>query len=147
MNRAIKIRGWTMLVGLLLSAALVAAAVAMVGSLDPASIQINGESLTLTQLHAGHWLAAVGGVALALLVVLLVVPVAVLVPLLIAGLVVIGALLIALAAVAGAAALVFSPLIVLVGAVWLIWRLAGGTGTKSRTPADARPANAVGGQA
>jgi len=70
-----------------------------------------------------HWLAAVAALALAfsvaLLVLLVVVPVAVLVPLLIVALVMAGVLIV----VAGVAALAFSPLIVCVGVVWLIWRL------------------------
>ena len=126
MTRMVKILGWVLLAGLVLSALLVAGIVAAVGPLDPVFIQIDGEPLllgTLDSLGPLHWLAAVGGVTLALLIVLLVVPAAVLVPLLIAALVLVGALLVALLAVAGAAALVLSPLILLAGLVWLAVRL------------------------
>ena len=127
MNRAIKTLGWTLLVALALGIALVAAAVSFVGPLDPTLIQLDGEPLTLAQLHAGHWLVTVGAVMLALvitlLVVLLVVPVAVLVPLLITALALVGALIV----VAAVTALAFSPLIIVAVLVWLIWRLARGS--------------------
>ena len=137
MTRVFKTLGWTMLVGLLLAAVLVASIVAMVGPLDSTQIQINGEPLVLAHLGAAHWLAAVAGVALALLIVLLVVPFALLLPLAIDALVLIGELVVALGAVAGVAALVFSPLILLAGAVWLIWRLVRNDGPKNDAKADA----------
>ena len=69
----------------------------------------------------------VGAISLALivalLVVLVVVPIAVLVPLAIVAVALVGVLIV----VTGAAALVFSPLILAVGLVWLIWRLARGS--------------------
>jgi hypothetical protein len=83
----------------------------------------------------------VGAISLALivalLVVLVVVPIAVLVPLAIGALALVGVLIV----VAGAAALVFSPLILAVGLVWLIWRLARGT---SRRPASKAGATIAG---
>ena len=120
MKRAVKIAAWTLLIGVLLSAILGAVAVAAISALDPTLIEINGESFDLARLGAGHGLVAIGGLLLAGLIVLLVVPVAVLVPLLIVALVFGGVLL----AFAGVVTLVFSPLILLVGLGWLIWRLA-----------------------
>ena len=128
MSRVMKTLAWALLVALVLSAVLVATVVSAVGPLDQAVIQLDGGPLTLAQFNAGHWLVAVGAVTLALivalLVVLLVVPVAVLVPLVVAAIVLAGALLL----VTGIAALAFSPLIICGGLVWLIWRLARGTG-------------------
>jgi hypothetical protein len=81
------------------------------------TVWIDGQVLDLGHLHAGHWLLASAGVLIAMLVVLVVVPlvvlVATLVPLLGAGLVI--ALALALAAV------VLSPLILL---VWWLWKQA-----------------------
>ena len=132
MSRVIKTLGWTLLVALALSIALIAALVSAIGPLDPTVIQLNGEPLTLAQFHTGHWLVTLGAVMLALvvalLVLLLVVPVAVLVPLLVAALVLAGALLL----VAVIAALAFSPLILCAGLVWLIWRLARGHGRRAQ---------------
>ena len=119
MKPAIKFLGWVMLASLVLGVALVVTAVSVAGSIDPGSIQINGEPLSMTPLDAGEWLMAVGGVALALLIVALIVPLAVLVPLAIAAVALVGALL----AVAGVVAMLFSPLILLVVVVWLIVRL------------------------
>ena len=124
MSRVIKALGWTLLVGLLMSVALVAAVVSAIGPLDQAVFQLDDGPITLAQFHAGHWLVAIGAVMLALIValltVLLVVPVAVLVPLAVAALVLVGALIL----VAAIAALAFSPLLICVGLAWLIWRLA-----------------------
>jgi hypothetical protein len=119
MTRALKVFGWALALSLLLGAALVAAAAALAGSMQPLTIQINGEPLAVAQLGAGHWLLAVGGMALALLVVVLLLPLAVLLPLGLAAVVLSGALL----AVAGVAAIVCSPLILLVAVVWLTVRL------------------------
>jgi hypothetical protein len=119
MNRALKIVGWTFGISLLLGVALVAAAVALAGSMPQMSIQINGEPLVVAQLDAAQWLLAVGGVALALLIVALVVPLAVLLPLGIVAVVLLGVLL----ALAGVAAIVCSPLILLVAVIWLMVRL------------------------
>ena len=127
MNRVIKGLGWTLLVSVGLCVLIVASLAALVGSFDAAPvIEINGDSVTLAQLGAGQAVAAVFGVGIALLVLLLVVPVAVLLPLLIVALVLVGVGAGALLLLAGAAALVCSPLILLVGAVWLIARLARG---------------------
>ena len=138
MTRIFKTLGWTALVGLLLAAALVASLVAMTGPLHSTLIQINGEPVTFAHLGVGEGLAAVAAVVLALLIVLLAVPFAVLLPLAIVALVLVGMLVVALGAVAGVAALVFSPLILLAGAVWLIWRLVRGDRPKSATPTDAK---------
>lgn len=141
MKRVIKTLGWAALVGLLLAAVLVASIVAMVGPLHSTLIQINGEPVTFAHLGVGDGLVAVAGTVLALLIVLLVVPFAVLLPLAIVALVLIGALVVVLGAVAGVAALVFSPLILLAGAVWLVWRLVRNdrpkTEAKAKADADA----------
>lgn len=124
-----KVLMFTLLAVLLLAAAAVAAALAMWGSFEPfgdAVIHIDDSTLTLSQFGLGGWLATIGGVSVGLavagLVILIVVPLAVLLPLLIVALV-LGGVVVALAA---AAALACSPLILGVGAVWLVWRLARG---------------------
>ena len=119
MKRALKIIGWTIGISLLLGVALVVAAAAMAGSMQNMTIQIDGEPLVVAQLDAAQWLLAVGGVALALLIVVLVVPLAVLLPLGIAAVVLVGVVL----AVAGVAAIVCSPLILLIALIWLMLRL------------------------
>ena len=137
MNRIVKTLGWTALAGLLLAAVLVGSLVAMVGPLHSTLIQINGEPVTFTHLGVGEGVVAVVGMVLALLIVLLVVPFAVLLPLAIVALVLVGVLVVAFGAVAGVAALVFSPLILLAGAVWMIWRLVRSDPPKSAAPTDA----------
>lgn len=131
MTRTLKFFGWTLAASVLLGFALLAAAVWTAGALDHATIHLNGEPLRLAQLDAGEWLLAVGGAALALLVVVLVVPVAVLVPLAIAAV----ALAAALVVVTGVVAMLFSPLILLLGAAWLVWRLLRGDARKARAKA------------
>jgi hypothetical protein len=124
MTRITKTVGWTLLAALVLSIALITIVLSSVGAWDPTLIEFDGGPLTLAQFHAGHWLLTAGGALLALivalLVVLVIVPVAVLVPLLVVALSLVGVLVV----VAGAAALVFSPLILAAGVVWLIWRVA-----------------------
>ena len=119
MNRTVKILGWAMLGSLVIGVALVATAVWTAGAVGSTVIQINGEPISLAQLDAGHGLVAIAGIALAMLVVLLVVPLALLLPLAIVVLLLAGALL----AVAGVVAMVFSPPILLGIAVWLMVRL------------------------
>jgi hypothetical protein len=117
---------WTTIVGgallgvVLLGLALLIGAIVAAGTLHPSVIEINGEPLQWAQLGAGHWLLGVAGVVVAALVVMLVVPVAVVLPLLVVGLVLVGVVL----ALAGVAALVCSPLLLLGGFGWLIWKLA-----------------------
>ena len=123
MNRFIKVCAWLLLASAMLSVLLVAAMMQWATPLDGAVLNINGEQFTLAQLHGGQWLLVLGGVMLALLVVLLVllvvVPIMVLVPLLAAALVLAVALFTAL----GVAALLLSPLLLL---VWIVWRVARG---------------------
>ncbi len=137
MTRTLRILGWTALAGLLLSVLLVASAVAIVGAIDPTVIEINGETMNLAQFGVGHGVVAVAGVLLAglvvLVVLLFVVPFALLVPVLVLGLVGAGMLL----ALAGVAALLFSPLILVVGAVWLVWRMLRGNSAARRARAGA----------
>ena len=139
MNRAIKTLGWTLLVGVGLCLLLVAGIAALAGAFDAAPvIEINGDTVTFAQMGVGDSLAALVGIGVALLVVLLVVPVAVLVPLLLVAVLLVGVGAGVLLILAGAAALVCSPLILLVGVVWLIVRLArGGSGSKARAQAGA----------
>jgi len=137
MNSTVKALGWMLLVGLVLSMALVAAAVSLVGSMESGTILINGESLVLPPMNAGFWALGVGGVLVAIVVVLLVVlfivPLAVLVPLAFAALAVVAALVIA----AGATALALSPFILLVALVWFIVRRVHGSGAKHNATANA----------
>ena len=102
------------------------AAISLTGVMDGATIELNGDPWTLAQLDTGHWLVAVGGIALSLLIVVLVllmlalvVPLAVLIPLATTALLVLGALIVA----ASVLAIVFSPLILLVLVVWSMVRL------------------------
>jgi hypothetical protein len=117
MNRFVKLALWLLVVGALLCTGLVVAALHWAMLPDNAVISINDESFTLAQLQGGQWLLVLGGVLLALIVVLLVVPFVVLVPLLCAAL----GIAIALCAVLGVLGLVFSPLLLL---GWIVWRLA-----------------------
>ncbi|MBC8056980.1 MAG: hypothetical protein H7Y61_10415 [Rhizobiales bacterium] len=119
MKRTLVFLGWAMLVGLVLSAVLVIAAVTVAGGMDHATIQYNGEPMRLAELDTGHWLVAIGCIALTLLVLVLVVPFAVLIPLAIAAVALFGALI----AIAGVMAIVFSPLIMLGLGLWLVVRL------------------------
>ena len=125
MNRFIKTSLWLLLAGAVLSAVLIAAVVQWAAPLDGATLNINGEQFTLTQLQGGEWLLALGGVLLAMLVVLLVVPFAVIVPLLCAAL----GIAVALFVVLGVTALLLSPLLLV---VWIVWRLARGPVSPTR---------------
>jgi hypothetical protein len=124
MNRFIKACLWLLLAGAVVSALLVAALMQWAAPLDGATLSINGEQFTFTRLQGGEWLLAVGAVLLAMLVLLLVVPFAVIVPLLCAAF----GIAVAVCVVVGVAALLLSPLLLL---VWLVWRLA-------RSPSAAR---------
>ncbi len=121
MKRTIKFLGWTILASLALGGVLLIAASSMSASFDPTTIRFDGDSLNLdwAGLHAGDWLMATGGIALALLIVAVVAPLAVLIPLAVAALAIVGALLL----VAGVLAFAFSPLIFAALVVWLIVRL------------------------
>jgi hypothetical protein len=119
MNRFVKVSAWLLLAGVVVSVLLLAAALQWGELVDGASFVIDGEQLSLTDMHGGHWLLALGGILLALIVVLLVVPFAVIVPLLCAAL----GIAVALFAVLGVAALLLSPLLLL---VWIVRRLARG---------------------
>lgn len=126
MKRTFHFLGWATLVGVLLSVALVIAAVSLTGAMDGATIQYNGDPWTLAEPGTRHWLVAVGGIALALLIVMLVlltlalvVPLAVLIPLATTALLVLGALIVA----ASVLAIALSPLILLVLVVWSMVRL------------------------
>ena len=137
-----KLFGWSLFTALLLGALLVAGVLVLAGTSAPGTIEINGEPLVMSGLDLGDGLGAIFGLLFAGLVMLfvvmlllVVVPVAVLVPLLVVGLLLCGAF----AAVAGVVALLCSPLLLLIGAVWLIARLAHG---RRRDAAQDRNANA-----
>jgi hypothetical protein len=119
MNRFIKACLWLLLAGAVVSALLVTALMQWAAPLDGATLSIDGEQFTFTRLQGGEWLLAVGAVLLAMLVVLLVVPFAVIVPLLCAAF----GIAVAVCVVLGVAALLLSPLLLL---LWLVWRLTRG---------------------
>lgn len=116
---------WRALGWLVLAAAVVMAAVTAISLVVALNhlpgdllVTVDGERVDLQALQAGHWFLAIGGVVLATLIVLLVVPMALLLgvglPLVLAGLGLVAALL----ATALALALVGSPLILLGLLVW-----------------------------
>ena len=117
-NRTIVMIGWSMLASLLLAAVLVIVAASAAGGIDSTVIRIDGEPMHLAGFGIGHGLVALACIALALPVLMLVVPLAMLIPLAIAAVAVIGALLLA----AGVLAMVFSPLILLGLIVWFAVR-------------------------
>ena len=125
MNRFIKTSLWLLLAGAVLSAVLIAAVLQWAPPLDGATLNIDGEQFRFGQLQGGEWLLALGGLLLARVVVLLIVPVAVIVPLLCAALGIVVALFVLL----GVAALLLSPLLLL---VWIVWRLARSPAAPSR---------------
>jgi hypothetical protein len=132
MNSVIKRTGWAMLLVTAIGLALVVGLALLVGAFDAAPlIEVNGEPFVVAEFGVGEAVMAIVGVLLALVIVALVVPFAVLLPLVLVALLVGGALLFALLTVAGVLALVCSPLVLLVGTVWLIWRLARGGSNRS----------------
>lgn len=133
MKRALKVLVWTMLVSLVLGIALVLAVWSMAGSMDPMTVQIDGDTVSLANLDAAHGLVAIGGIAIALLVVALVVPLAVLIPLAIVAVVLVGVLLV----LAGVLAMVCSPLIFGALVIWLMVRLI------RRSPAKGQPGSSA----
>jgi len=143
MSRAFKTLGWALLAALIVGTAAFVAMISAVGPQDLATIELNGETLNLAQLHGSHWLVAIGAAAavmlalvIALLVLLLVVPIAVLVPLAVVALVLTGLLV----AAAGVAAFALSPVILVVALIWLIWRLVRGDASTGRAKSDSLPA-------
>ena len=104
----VKTLAWTLLVAMASSVALIAVLLSAFEPLAVTTIRFDGESITLAQLGADHWLIMLGVVMLALvavmLIVLLVVPTAL------------------VAALLGTAAAI-TPVLVVAGLVWLIWRL------------------------
>ena len=139
-GQVFRARGWTVAIGAVLCIALAVIFAANAGPFDlPAVIEINGETVRLSEMGLGsiHGVLAIGGVAVAAIAaataLLIVLPMAVLLPLLLVALVVCGVLIVALVAITGAAAFVFSPLIVIVGVMWLCARLL--RGGRSRNPA------------
>ncbi len=88
-------------------------------------LSVDGEHIALGQLGAAHALAIGVAVALALALTIVLAVVCTVVPmaLLVAGGAVLFGLAVALLAVAGVAAVVMSPLLLVLGLVWLLWRL------------------------
>ena len=120
MTTLFKRYGWPLLAVLLVSVVLAGLALAAIDPLSHGVLSVNGEEFHLAQLKGGHWLGAMAGLAVAGVVVLFVLPVALLVPLLVVAALLLGLLALA----AGVAALVFSPLLLVAGIGWLIWRAA-----------------------
>ncbi|MDM4768091.1 hypothetical protein [Pelomonas sp. SE-A7] len=93
-----------------------------IGSHPDMSISINGDEVLLGSLDIGDLVGGIIGLAVAAFVVLIVVPLALLLgiglPLLIVG----GMMAIGVLAVVGIGAVVFSPLLLLVGILWLALR-------------------------
>ena len=112
--------GWLLLLGVLAVAVTAAVAIGLAfNDLPPdVLVTVDGEQINLHGLHAGHAWLAFGGVVLALVIVVIVVPLALLfgigVPLVIAGLAIIAALLLAGITIA----VVGSPLILLGLLLW-----------------------------
>ncbi len=129
MTRFVKLSVGLLLAGAVLSALLIGAMLQWGELADGATFIINGDQVSLTDMRAGHWLLALGGVLLATVIVLVVVPFAVIVPLLCAAL----GISVALLALLGVAALLLSPLLLL---VWIVGRL-------SRSPSSARQPGAT----
>jgi hypothetical protein len=126
MKRSLKILSWSLALVVLLGVVLAVGAITVSGALDHSHIMINGDTVGADDMSAANWLLAIFGVGIGLvvafIVLLVVVPLAVLLPLLLVALLLGGALVL----VSGIAAVVFSPLLFLVGLGWLIWRLARG---------------------
>jgi hypothetical protein len=116
MRRLIEGLGWLMLAGIALTV-IVAAVCAAWGLPCTGNTQISfdGDALTVSSL-------SIGAVLLALAIVVTVLLVAVAAPLLALGFALAGVAL----ALAGVASVLFSPLLLLAGAIWLIWRVARG---------------------
>ncbi|CAN5119366.1 hypothetical protein BH11PSE9_BH11PSE9_07980 [soil metagenome] len=122
MKTMLKFTAWMLAIAMLVSIVLVAVGTTWTAPFHHAVIDIDGDTFTLGEwaaLHGGDWVLAVGGVMLALLVALFVVPFAVLVPLTIVALCILAAFF----TVAGVAMLVMSPMLLV---VWIVWRLARG---------------------
>jgi hypothetical protein len=122
-HRGWKIFGWLLMAVVVVSVILVALALAALGSMPPGTVEINGVPFTMASLDAGDWAIGIGAILFAVVVVLfvllLVVPLVVLIPLT-------GALFgiaIALLGTVGAGIVALSPLIFIVGGIWLIVRL------------------------
>lgn len=112
--------GWLLVLGVLAVAVTAVLSMALVFNELPPDVlvTVDGEQINLHGLHAGHAWLAFGGVVLAMVIVVIVVPLALLfgigVPLVIVGLALIAALVVAGVAVA----VVGSPLIVLGLLLW-----------------------------
>jgi len=90
---------------------------------DGIHLTIDGESWMLPPLHAGHWLAVTACLLVVALVLVIVVPMALLVGVGVPLLTVALAIGIAVAVALLAAGLMLSPVLLLAGLLWLVWRL------------------------
>lgn len=140
--------GWLVLAAAVVMAAVTAISLVVALNHLPSDllVTVDGEQVDLHALQAGHWFLAIGGVVLATLIVLLVVPMALLLgvglPLVLAGLGLVAALL----ATALALALVGSPLILLGLLVWWAVRPRRPVGTAMPAAPSAPPKVPVVGQ-
>jgi hypothetical protein len=90
---------------------------------DGIHLTIDGESWMLPPLHAGHWLAVTACLLVVALVLVIVVPMALLVGVGVPLVTVALAIGIAVAVALLAAGLMLSPVLLLAGLLWLVWRL------------------------
>jgi hypothetical protein len=122
-NRGWKIFCWLLTAVAVVSAILVVLALAALGSMPPGTVEINGVPFTMGSLDAGDWAVGVGGIFVAVVVVLFVLlfvlPLVVLIPVTFA----LFGIAVALIGTVGAGLLALSPVIVIVGGIWLIARL------------------------
>ena len=120
MNRYVRIAVAMALLGVVIAVLGIAGLAAIGGdSLAHAVISVDGNEITLAQLHGSSVLLAL--LAFVVLIALaLVLPFAIVVPLLVVAL----ALVLAFVAIVGSLAFALSPLILLALLVWLIWRIA-----------------------
>jgi hypothetical protein len=138
MNLLLKGLGVLVVIAVITSAVLIGSAAWWGTPLDGTVIQFDDARFTLGELTTGHWLLAFVGVLVAILVVLVVVPLAVLLPLAFAAV----AVTLSLAFAAAVIALVFSPLLLL---MWAVWRLLRGSSrsTAPDTSRDRAPAATI----
>jgi hypothetical protein len=133
MKRLLRIAGWTgatLIVASLLGAL---AIVAVLGQMHPdLTLHVGHDPVVMGDLDAGHALLALGGIALALFVVLTVVPLS----LAFATVIVAGTLALVLAIVLALATWMASPILLLGGLAWWLLR-------HRRTAAGMRPEGAA----
>ena len=116
MRTLLKAIGWMMLAGIAVSVVVVIACIAWgLPYSGHTEVSFDGDAIAVSSL-------SIGAVLLALAVGLVMLLVAVAAPLLVVGIVLVGVVL----ALAGVATVLCSPLLLLAGLVWLIWRVSRG---------------------